>query len=75
MVLGCHFGDCHFINGNHRTAKRVPILQRILEFSGIEPERLRLEWVSASEGERFAQIVDEFTETIQELQPMTQVLS
>ena len=75
LVLGCHDGDCHFINGNHRTAKRIPILQRILEFSGIEPERLRLEWVSASEGERFAQIVDEFTETVRELAPMGQVLA
>lgn len=75
LVLGCHYGDCHFINGNHRTAKRIPILQRILEFSGIESERLRLEWVSASEGERFAQIVDEFTETVRELAPMGQVLA
>ena len=75
LVLGCHFGDCHFINGNHRTAKRIPILSRILEFSGIEPERLRLEWVSASEGERFAQIVDEFTETIRQLPPMREVLA
>jgi len=75
LVLGCHYGDCHFINGNHRTAKRIPILQRILEFSGIEPERLRLESVSASEGERFAQIVDEFTETVRELAPMGQVLA
>ncbi len=74
LVLGCHFGDCHFISGNHRTARRVPILQRILEFSGIEPERLRLEWVSASEGERFAQVVDEFTETVRQLPPTRQTL-
>jgi F420-non-reducing hydrogenase iron-sulfur subunit len=75
LVLGCHYGDCHFISGNHRTAKRVAVLQRILEYAGIDPERLRLEWVSASEGERFAKIVDEFTETIRQLEPMERVLA
>ena len=75
LVLGCHFGDCHFISGNRRTAARIPVLTRILEFAGIEPERLRLEWVSASEGERFAQIVDEFTETVRELPPIERVFA
>ena len=75
LVLGCHFGDCHFINGIHRTAARIPVLRRILEFVGIEPDRLRLEWVSASEGGRFAQVVDEFTETIRELPPIAKVLA
>jgi F420-non-reducing hydrogenase iron-sulfur subunit len=75
LVLGCHFGDCHFINGNHRTAARIPVLRRILEYVGIEPDRLRLEWVSASEGGRFAQVVNEFTETIRELPPIAKVLA
>jgi F420-non-reducing hydrogenase iron-sulfur subunit len=75
LVLGCHYGDCHFISGNHRAAKRVAVLERVLEYAGIEPERLRLEWVSASEGERFAQVVDEFTETIRQLPSMEQVLA
>ena len=75
LVLGCHYGDCHFVSGNHRTVKRVAVLRRILEYAGIEPERLRLEWVSASEGERFARIVDEFTETIRRLTPIEQVLA
>jgi len=74
LVLGCHFGDCHFVTGNHRTAKRISILRRIPEFSAIEPEWLRLEWVSESEGERFAQVVGEFTETIRRLPAMNQVL-
>jgi len=73
LVMGCHYGDCHFINGNHRAAKRVAVLKRILEYAGIEPERLRLEWVSASEGERFAHVVDEFTETIRQLPPIKEV--
>jgi F420-non-reducing hydrogenase iron-sulfur subunit len=75
LVLGCHYGDCHFISGNHRTAKRVAVLRRILEYAGIDPARLRLEWVSASEGERFAQVVNEFTETIRQLEPMELVLA
>jgi F420-non-reducing hydrogenase iron-sulfur subunit len=75
LVLGCHFGDCHFISGNRRTAARVPVLRRILEYAGIEPERLRLEWISASEGERFARIVDEFTETVRQLEPIERVLA
>jgi F420-non-reducing hydrogenase iron-sulfur subunit len=74
LVLGCHYGDCHFISGNHRTAKRVSVLRRILEYAGIEPERLRLEWVSASEGERFARVVDEFTESVRLLPPIQEVL-
>ena len=74
LVAGCHFGDCHFINGNHRTAKRIPILKKILEYAGIEPQRLRLEWISASEGERFAEVVKEFTETIRGLPPIKEVL-
>lgn len=74
LVAGCHFGDCHFISGNHRTAKRIPILQKILEYAGIEPQRLRLEWISASEGERFAEVVKEFTETIRGLPPVKEVL-
>jgi F420-non-reducing hydrogenase iron-sulfur subunit len=74
LVGGCHFGDCHFINGNHRTAKRIPILKKILEYAGIEPQRLRLEWISASEGERFAEVVKEFTETIRGLPPIKEVL-
>lgn len=74
LVAGCHFGDCHFINGNHRTAKRILILKSIMENLGIEPERLRLEWVSAAEGERFAQVVKEFTEEIRRLPPLRQVL-
>ncbi|MBU0494135.1 MAG: hydrogenase iron-sulfur subunit [Chloroflexi bacterium] len=70
MVLGCHIGDCHYVNGNHRTAKRIPMLRKLLEVFGIEPDRLRLEWVSASEGQRFAQVVTDFTETIRRLGPL-----
>lgn len=69
LVLGCHIGECHYDNGNHRTAKRIPTLAALLTFAGLEPERLRLDWVSASEGERFSRIVQEFTDTVRRLGP------
>jgi len=69
LVLGCHIGECHYDSGNHRTAKRLPILRALIEFAGLEPERLRLDWVSASEGERFSRIVNEFTEAVRALGP------
>ena len=70
LVLGCHIGECHYDTGNHRAAKRLPVLQALLSFGGLEPERLRLDWVSASEGERFARITTEFTAMVRELGPV-----
>jgi coenzyme F420-reducing hydrogenase delta subunit/ferredoxin len=70
LVLGCHIGECHYDTGNHRTAKRLPIVRALMEFAGLEPERLRLDWVSASEGERFAHIANEFVDGVRELGPV-----
>ena len=70
LVLGCHIGECHYDSGNHRAAKRLPVLQRLMAFAGLEPERLRLDWVSASEGERFSRVVTEFTDTVRALGPV-----
>ena len=69
LVLGCHIGECHYETGNHRAAKRLPILRSLLAFAGLEPERLRLDWVSASEGERFARIATEFCNSARDLGP------
>ena len=69
LVLGCHIGECHYDNGNHRAAKRVPLLHSLMTFTGLEPERLKLDWVSASEGERFANLVNEFVEGVRALGP------
>jgi coenzyme F420-reducing hydrogenase delta subunit/NAD-dependent dihydropyrimidine dehydrogenase PreA subunit len=69
LVLGCHIGECHYETGNHRAAKRLPILHSLLTFAGLEPERLRLDWVSASEGERFSRIATEFSDSVRELGP------
>jgi F420-non-reducing hydrogenase iron-sulfur subunit len=75
MVLGCHIGDCHYGSGNHRTARRLPLYRKLLEFAGIEPERFYSQWVSASEGGLFTTVVKEFTETLRELPPMKERLS
>jgi F420-non-reducing hydrogenase iron-sulfur subunit len=69
IILGCHPGDCHYIEGNYKTQRRIPLLKKLLAQMGVEEERLRLEWVSASEGDRFARVVDEMTEQIRKLGP------
>jgi len=69
MVIGCHPGDCHYGKGNFFTLRRVKILKRLLEQFGINPKRLRLEWVSAAEGEKFARVVNEFVNEIKKLGP------
>lgn len=70
LVCGCHPGDCHYVEGNHKCMRRIPLTKRLLKEMGIAPERLRLEWVSASEGARFQEIVAEFTEQIRALGPL-----
>ncbi|MCX6024984.1 MAG: hydrogenase iron-sulfur subunit [Chloroflexi bacterium] len=74
MVLGCHIGDCHFSTGNHRTAKRMPMLKKLLEYTGIDPQRLYVNWVSAAEGEKFATVITEFTDAMRALPPMSEVM-
>lgn len=69
LVLGCHPGDCHYLSGNYKTMRRVPLTKRLLEQFGVEQERLKLEWVSAAEGARFAQVVTDFTSRVKELGP------
>jgi F420-non-reducing hydrogenase iron-sulfur subunit len=70
LVAGCHVpSDCHYLSGNFKAQRRIALLKTVLEQFGIEPERLRLEWVSASEGDRFATIVKDMTEQIKKLGP------
>ncbi len=69
LVAGCHLGDCHYIEGNYNTEKRLKATMKALEFLGFETERLKLEWISASEGQRFADIVRDFTRQLKELGP------
>lgn len=69
LVCGCHPGDCHYSEGNYKAMRRWPALKRLLLELGIEEDRVRLEWVSASEGQRFAEIVDDMTERVRRLGP------
>jgi len=69
IVTGCHPGDCHYVEGNLYEERKIRMLERLLVLTGLELGRLRLEWVSASEGQRFAQIVTEFTNQIKKLGP------
>jgi len=70
LVMGCHIGDCHYSSGNHRTVKRIPLLRNLLSYAGINPDRLRLEWVSSAEAPRFVQVTTEFVEQVRELGPL-----
>jgi len=69
LVAGCHPQDCHYIGGNYRTRKRIALLRMMLQQYGLDPERLRLEWISASEGDKFQRTIREFTSQIEELGP------
>ena len=70
LVLGCHPGDCHFKKGNYKTLRRHSLLKKMLEELGIEPGRVCLDWVSASEGQKFADVTNEMTETVRSLGPL-----
>jgi len=69
LIAGCHLGDCHYLSGNHKAQYRILLLKKVLEQLGLAPNRLRLEWVSASEGDRFATIIKDMTNEIKKLGP------
>ena len=67
LVTGCHLGDCHYISGNYKTERRVKLAKDLLKLAGIDTTRLQLEWISASEGNKFAEVIKKFTEQIKTL--------
>jgi len=69
LVLGCHPGDCHYAEGNYKALRRMELLKRMLPQLGIEEDRFRLDWVSASEGDRFSHVVNDITEKVRVLGP------
>jgi F420-non-reducing hydrogenase iron-sulfur subunit len=69
IIAGCLPGDCHYLKGNYYARRRFAVLNKTFESLGLEPERLRLSWVSASDGPRYAEVVKEFTEEIRKLGP------
>ena len=72
LISGCHIGDCHYIYGNYYTRRRFVILKELLEYVGIDPRRFRLSWVSASEGTKWAEVVNKLVNDIKEIGPMKQ---
>lgn len=70
FIGGCHPGDCHYVEGNYKTLRRVTLFKNVLRDLGIDPHRLRLEWISAAEGRKFAEKMDEFTKQIRALGPL-----
>lgn len=69
LVSGCHPGECHYLEGNYHARRRFALLRSLLDYLGIEKERFQVEWVSASEGKRFSEVVSSFTEELTKLGP------
>jgi len=70
LVAGCHLpSDCHYISGNFKASRRINLLKKVIKEFGFEPERVRLEWISASEGDKFAAVVRDMTEQVRKLGP------
>jgi F420-non-reducing hydrogenase iron-sulfur subunit len=70
LIAGCHPGDCHYQAGNYKTNRRIKLLKRLVEEMGIEPQRIRFEYISAAEGQKFASVVTEFVAEIKKLGPL-----
>jgi F420-non-reducing hydrogenase iron-sulfur subunit len=70
LIGGCHPGDCHYQDGNYKTQARISLLNRLLDDMGIDRARLKLEWISAAEGTKFAKVMNEFTEELRSLGPI-----
>ncbi|NTW32645.1 MAG: hydrogenase iron-sulfur subunit [Bacteroidetes bacterium] len=69
LIGGCHPGDCHYAEGNYKCLRRFTLLQKYADQMGIDKERLRLEWISASEGKKLQEVVNDMTEQIRKLGP------
>ena len=69
LIAGCHPGDCHYRNGNYKANRRIKLLKKLLVELGLESERVRFEYISASEGKEYADLINEFTDEIKKLGP------
>ncbi len=69
LICGCHIGDCHYTAGNYKTRRRMPLLKAMIKQFGINPNRMRFEYISASEGAELTELVKEYVEEIKELGP------
>ncbi|MBU7016622.1 MAG: hydrogenase iron-sulfur subunit [Theionarchaea archaeon] len=69
LIGGCHPGDCHYAQGNYYARRRIAVLKKLLEYIGIEPERVHMAWVSAAEGQKFADVIKEVTDHVKKIGP------
>ncbi len=69
LVAGCHPGDCHYQSGNYKTNRRIKLLKKLLGDMGVEPRRVRFEYISASEGQKFAKVVTDFVDELKKMGP------
>lgn len=74
LISGCYPGDCHYISGNYYARRKFAVLKSMLEFIGVEPGRVQFSWVSAGEGEKFAEVVRKVTEDVKSLGPPTRLV-
>ena len=74
IIGGCHPGECHYGSGNYLARRRITVLKKLLEYIGMDPRRIKLTWVSASEGSKFADVINEFTEEIKKLGPVNKII-
>ena len=70
LISGCHPGECHYLKGNFLARRRFLLMKNLLEYIGINPLRIRMSWVSAAEGKKFADVITEVTEEIKKLGPL-----
>jgi coenzyme F420-reducing hydrogenase delta subunit len=70
LISGCHPGDCHYMQGNYYARRRFALMRNFLEYLGIEPERVRMSWVSASEGAKWKEVIEEVVEGVKAVGPM-----
>jgi len=70
LIGGCHPGECHYEQGNYLARRRITVLRKLLEYIGIDPRRVKMTWVSAAEGKKFADVVKKVTEDVREIGPM-----
>ncbi len=72
LISGCHPGDCHYMHGNYYARRRFNLMRNFLEYLGVEPDRVRMSWVSASEGAKWKEVIEEVVGGIKEIGPMDQ---
>jgi len=70
LISGCHPGECHYMQGNYLARRKITLFRNLMEFVGISPDRLRMSWVSASEGKKFSDVVKEVTKKVKDLGPL-----